>query len=62
VARLSIENMALSRLVLQDATGAQAVATDRPGLVLITCFPFTSAPPGGTLRFVAGARLIVAPA
>jgi len=54
--------MALSRLVLQDATGAQAVATDRPGLVLITCFPFTSAPPGGTLRFVAGARLIVAPA
>lgn|GEM_PF-239424 len=48
--------------VVDIATGAQAIATDRPGLVLITCFPFTAVPPGGTLRFVASARLIVAPA
>lgn len=45
-------------LVVNTTTEQLQIATNLPGLVLITCYPFSAMQTGGPLRFVVRARLI----
>lgn len=45
----------LDKQIVDSSKTSLAIATDTPGLVLITCYPFNAAQTGGPLRMVAQA-------
>lgn len=48
----------LDKTIVNSETQTLEIALDKPGLVLITCYPFNATQTGGPLRLVARARMI----
>ena len=48
----------LDKTIVNSETQSLEIARDKPGLVLITCYPFNAAQTGGPLRLIARARMI----
>lgn len=48
----------LDKQIVDSSKMSLAIATDKPGLVLITCYPFNAQQTGGPLRMVARAMAI----
>lgn len=48
----------IDKLIVDSRVQSLQIATDAPGLVLITCFPFDAVQTGGPLRLVARADIL----
>ena len=48
----------LDKTIVNSETQTLEIARDKPGLVLITCYPFNATQTGGPLRLIARARMI----